>query len=159
MHGDSWSSGHRKTSWRCCVIRFLQNHSLPFEWFVTSLMRMREVIRVWPKVERIQCIAIWATCWACTLKGFHKIITESIPTFNVIFLTLLSPLTFIFKHFQAPNRLCKFGPDCQKPRCRFDHLPPPMAMPLLEYDLAPQGYNIQPTDTGHVQEVHWPLSY
>ena len=99
------------------------------------------------------------TFHAGRLKGFHKIITESIPTFNVIFLTLLSPLTFIFKHFQAPNRLCKFGPDCQKPRCRFDHLPPPMAMPLLEYDLAPQGYNIQPTDTGHVQEVHWPLSY
>ena len=63
---------------------------------------------------------------------------------------------FIFQNLQAPKRLCKFGPMCQNPRCQFDH--PPPHLPLLEYELAPQGYNIQPTDTDHVQEVRWPIS-
>ena len=64
---------------------------------------------------------------------------------------------FLFQNLQAPNRLCKFGPDCQKPRCRFDH-PPPPPLPLLEYEHGPHGFNIQPTDTDHVQEVRWPIS-
>ena len=35
---------------------------------------------------------------------------------------------FIFEiwlNLQVPNRECRFGSNCQKPRCRFDHPPPP----------------------------------
>ena len=62
-----------------------------------------------------------------------------------------SHITTIASNAQVPNRECKFGLNCQKPRCRFEHPPPPPQPPplpsLLEYD------NVLPMAPDNVREV------